>query len=164
LSLLALPNQASEIEKFILQDLTKLDIRIFAVEVVYRSGGNLLSGSDQQVLRKNDLVGYLCKLNFSSLNKYKIIPLRVLSLGKHIKGFNECISVPTIYDRIVQQLFFQVLDPVVDVKLNSRCFGFRKGRNLHQALGSLAFSLHAKKKSKRKQQTQNVKRNFVISK
>jgi len=48
------------------------------------------------------------------------------------------VGIPTIYDRLVQKLFMLVLDPIIDVHSDKSSYGFRNGRNAHQAIGLVA--------------------------
>ena len=47
------------------------------------------------------------------------------------------LGIPTVKDRIVQQAILQVVEPLFDSTLSPRCFGYRKGRNAHDALTTL---------------------------
>jgi retron-type reverse transcriptase len=42
-----------------------------------------------------------------------------------------------IYDRIIQTLFVLVYEPVIEPYSDMYSFGYRSGRNVHQALGTL---------------------------
>lgn len=47
------------------------------------------------------------------------------------------LGIPVVADRIVQQAIFQIVDPLFDPEMSDRSFGFRKGRNAHQAMATL---------------------------
>jgi RNA-directed DNA polymerase len=59
-------------------------------------------------------------------------------------------STLTIKTRIVQTLFVQVLEPVIDPHADYCSFGYRKGRNAHQAIGMLSKLLACKPKASRR--------------
>lgn len=44
------------------------------------------------------------------------------------------LGIPTVLDRLIQQALLQVLQPIVEPTLSSSSYGFRPGRNAHQAL------------------------------
>src|SRR6202158_2875007 len=44
------------------------------------------------------------------------------------------LGIPVVADRIVGQALLQILDPLFDARMSERSFGFRKGRNAHQAI------------------------------
>jgi RNA-directed DNA polymerase len=44
------------------------------------------------------------------------------------------LGIPTVRDRVIQQAIYQVLNPLFDGEFSQSSFGFRVGRNAHQAL------------------------------
>src|SRR3989338_5991042 len=44
------------------------------------------------------------------------------------------LGIPTIMDRVIQQAIAQVLTPIFDPAFSESSFGFRPGRNAHQAI------------------------------
>ena len=44
------------------------------------------------------------------------------------------LGIPTVLDRLIQQALNQVLQPLFDPEFSSSSYGFRPGRNAHQAL------------------------------
>ena len=44
------------------------------------------------------------------------------------------LGIPTVRDRVVQQAILQVIDPIIDPYFSEYSYGFRKGRNAHQAI------------------------------
>jgi RNA-directed DNA polymerase len=140
--------------------LTKLDLRVFAVESVYRSSGNLTPGVDNLTLKRENLLDYLEILKYNNLKHYKVDPIRRVYIPK---GKNKIrpLRIPTIKDRIVQTLFVQVLEPIIDVHADNNSFGFRKGRNPHQAIGLLSKLLSVKPAHQRRH---SDKRYFAHSK
>ncbi|KSU89633.1 group II intron reverse transcriptase/maturase [Priestia flexa] len=49
-------------------------------------------------------------------------------------GDKRPLGIPTIEDRLIQQMFLQILEPIVEAKFNSNSFGFRPKRSTHDAL------------------------------
>lgn len=115
--------------------LTKLDLRVFAIQSVYKSQGNLIPGVDGLVLKLENLFDYLESLNHKNLKYYKADPIRKVYISKQKDPF---LGILTIKDRIVQTLFVQILEPIIDVHADNYSFGFRKGRHPHQAVGVLS--------------------------
>ena len=113
--------------------LTKLDLRVFAIESVYKSFGNLTPGVDNVILKHENLLNYLERLKYNNLRHYKVDPIRKV----YVPTNKRPLGIITIKDRIVQTLFVQVLDPIIDAHADNHSFGFRKGRNSHQAIGLL---------------------------
>ena len=62
-------------------------------------------------------------------------------LGKEIDkpgGGKRLLGIPTVVDRLVQQAILQVLEGIVDPSFSERSYGFRRGRNAHQAVKQAA--------------------------
>ena len=49
-------------------------------------------------------------------------------------GGERLLGIPTVTDRVIQQAIAQVLTPIFDPAFSASSFGFRPGRNAHQAL------------------------------
>lgn len=49
-------------------------------------------------------------------------------------GGKRTLGIPTVMDRVIQQAVAQVLTPIFDPKFSESSFGFRPGRNAHQAI------------------------------
>ncbi|MBL8483353.1 MAG: group II intron reverse transcriptase/maturase, partial [Rhodocyclaceae bacterium] len=49
-------------------------------------------------------------------------------------GGKRPLGIPTVTDRVVQQAIAQVLTPIFDPDFSESSFGFRPGRNAHQAI------------------------------
>ncbi|MDP1610070.1 MAG: group II intron reverse transcriptase/maturase [Sulfuritalea sp.] len=49
-------------------------------------------------------------------------------------GSKRLLGIPTIMDRVIQQAVAQVLTPIFDPGFSKSSFGFRPGRNAHQAI------------------------------
>jgi retron-type reverse transcriptase len=121
--------------------LTKLDLRVFALESVYKSSGNFAASLDNLILKRKNLFDYLEILKYNNLKHYKADPVRKIYISKYKN--NTCpLKISTVIDLIVQTLFAQVIEPIIDAHADNNSFGFRKGRNPHQAIGLLSKFLH----------------------
>lgn len=49
-------------------------------------------------------------------------------------GGKRMLGIPTVMDRVIQQAVSQVLTPIFDPTFSESSFGFRPGRNAHQAI------------------------------
>ena len=62
-------------------------------------------------------------------------PVRGVQIPKPGKaGAMRQLGIPTVVDRLVQQAFLQVLQPILEPKFSDSSFGFRPGRSAHDAL------------------------------
>tara|TARA_B110000037_G_C16965801_1_gene442906 strand:+ start:47 stop:622 length:576 start_codon:yes stop_codon:yes gene_type:complete len=132
----------------LLNFLTQIDMRIFAIDSLLRSKGSKTAGIDNVLLTKHNALGFLDLLVYKKLKVYKSSPVKIILIPKVGSNKFREIGIPTIYDRLVQKLFLLVLDPIIDVHSDKSSFGFRNGRNAHQAIG-LVSSILSKKTTKK---------------
>lgn len=128
-------------------------MRIFAIETVYRSPGSKTPGVDGNILSKENLLSHLDNLTVNHLSNYKASSVRRVFIPKGGKGGFRPLGIPTIEDRIVQTLFVQVLEPIIDPHADVYSFGYRKGRSAHQAIGELSRILQTHPYLRRKSTT-----------
>jgi retron-type reverse transcriptase len=50
------------------------------------------------------------------------------------QGGVRMLGIPTVVDRLIQQALHQVLQPIFEPTFSDASYGFRPGRNAHQAL------------------------------
>ena len=105
-----------------------------AYQQVKRSGGS--PGIDRMTVE--GMLPYLKehgeKLVESLRNgTYKPQPVKRVEIPKADGGKRQ-LGVPTVIDRMVQQAVAQVLEPIFEKVFSQSSYGFRPGRNCHQAI------------------------------
>ncbi len=98
------------------------------------------AGIDGQCLNAfaSDLDAELSRLLLELKEKrYQPSPVKRVIIAK-AGGGERKLGIPTVRDRVVQQLLRSVLEPIFDVDFHPSSYGYRKGRSCHQAISKVS--------------------------
>ena len=127
-------------------ELTRRDLLEHALRLVARNGG--APGVDGESLAHitatpDTQARWLDALQREVKDKtYRPAPVRRVFIPKS-NGGQRPLGIPTVKDRVVQMAALLVLGPIFEADFHPRSYGFRPGRNAHQALDDMVSALRS---------------------
>ncbi|MCM3454774.1 group II intron reverse transcriptase/maturase [Heyndrickxia oleronia] len=114
--------------------ITKRENILLAYRRIKNNIGSLTAGTDQFTIdnyRDMDQETFV-KTVRNELKNYKPKAVRRKFIPKSNGDFRP-LGIPTMFDRLIQQMFKQVLEPIAEAKLFNHSYGFRPLRSAHHA-------------------------------
>lgn len=116
--------------------------KMLAVRRVSQNKGRRTAGVDgEKWLTPEAKMNAVLRL---SDKRYRAKPLRRVYIEKFGKKEKRPLSIPTMYDRVMQALYSLALSPVAETEGDLRSFGFRVYRSTQDACGQAFFGLSRK--------------------
>jgi group II intron reverse transcriptase/maturase len=109
---------------------------LLAYRNISKNKGSKTAGTDGKTIEylshftDEALISYIRK----RLEYYKPQSVRRVEIPKDDTGKTRPLGIPTIADRLIQQCFLQVLEPICEAKFHERSNGFRPNRSAENAL------------------------------
>jgi len=111
-------------------------LMIAAWKAVKRNKG--AAGVDRITVEKyqENWEGHLSNLmkRLKTRDGYKSPPLRRVNIPKGNTGKTRPLSIPTVDTRCAQEVIRRLIEPIYEPQFHNNSFGFRPGRNCHQAV------------------------------
>lgn len=124
-------------------DIIEVLFQVYAVEILSANKGSRSAGIDGKTFNNNAQEKLERLQELKNFRKRKPLPLKRIYIPKK-SGEKRPISIPCITDRLIQQLFVLVLDPVIEVNSDTHSYGFHKGRSPVLAIGDIQKNLQSK--------------------
>lgn len=70
-------------------------------------------------------------------DNYQLKLVKRVEIPKEGSDKTRPLGIPTMYDRIIQQCIFQVLEPICEAKFYEHSYGFRPNRSVEQAIAQI---------------------------
>jgi group II intron reverse transcriptase/maturase len=108
--------------------------RTLALQAVTRNKGAAGIDRMKTTERESHLQAYREKIRAKLLaGTYVPSPVRRVEIPK-LSGGTRMLGIPTVQDRLIQQMMLQVLTPVFDPQFSEHSYGFRPGRKAQDAV------------------------------
>ncbi|WP_010529084.1 group II intron reverse transcriptase/maturase [Lentibacillus jeotgali] len=112
---------------------------LLAYRNIKRNGGSTTTGVDGKTIKDIEILDTdeflnIVKRRFAC---YKPRKVKRVEIPKP-NGKKRPLGIPSIWDRIAQQCFLQVLEPICEAKFNSHSHGFRPNKSTEHAIADCA--------------------------
>ncbi|WP_339193568.1 group II intron reverse transcriptase/maturase [Paenibacillus sp. FSL W8-1287] len=116
---------------------------LLAYRSIKSNKGSNTVGSDGKTIENLKMLtdNEIVELVRSKLDKYKPGKVRRVLIPKP-DGRNRPLGIPCILDRLIQQCFKQVLEPIAEAQFFKHSYGFRPLRSAHNALARVQFLIN----------------------
>ena len=106
-----------------------------AYRTIKSNTGSKTRGTDGRIIEdyKNISEDEIIRLIRSKLSNYRPGLVRRVHIPKS-NGKTRPLGIPTMIDRLIQQCFKQVLEPIVEAKFYDHSYGFRPNRGVEHAI------------------------------
>ncbi len=121
-----------------LMDIITSDENIqLAYRNIKKNGGSNTAGTDGKTIKDLEKLSteQITKCINNKLKWYKPQAVKRVEIPK-ANGKTRPLGIPTITDRLIQQCFLQILEPICEAKFHERSYGFRPLRSAQNAMAA----------------------------
>ena len=123
--------------------------QVYAIETFFRNKESQTSGIDNQIWMNTPKSKIKLLAELKHFRNRKPLFFKWVYISK--KNDQKCLNgIPSIIDRLIQQLFVLVLNPFVEANSDLQSYGFRKNRNQIMVVGAIQKNLQSKLKKSSK--------------
>ncbi|MDN8588667.1 group II intron reverse transcriptase/maturase [Paenibacillus sp. 11B] len=126
--------------------ITSRDNILLAYRTIKSNKGSKTAGTDGKTIEKLKPMTELELVNLvkAKLNNYQPKKVRRVYIPKP-NGKKRPLGIPCIIDRLIQQCFKQILEPIAEAHFYKHSYGFRPLRSTHHALARVQFLVNKSK-------------------
>ncbi|MFE4525571.1 reverse transcriptase domain-containing protein [Cytobacillus firmus] len=109
---------------------------LLAYRLVKSNSGARTSGADKKTIEdiaKMDKEHFVNHIR-ANLENYKPKAVKRVWIPKADGNSKRPLGIPSIIDRIIQQMFLNVLEPICEARFHKHSYGFRPNRSTHHAV------------------------------
>ena len=113
---------------------------LLAYRKIKKNKGSGTPGTDTYTIEEYKNIGKdeFIRTIRKSLNNYKPKPVKRVLIPKE-NGDTRPLGIPTMLDRLIQQMIKQILEPIAEAKFFKHSYGFRPLRSAHHAISRCNF-------------------------
>lgn len=123
-----------------------LVVRVYAVDKIRSRKSIETAGIDTITIKSvrdfKTCLNLVKETHPTNVNYNENMEVKYIEIPKKDASKVRILGLSNIVDRVLQIQFHLLIDPLIDVNLPELFFGFRKGKNTHQALAYLSHSIN----------------------
>lgn len=116
---------------------------LLAYRNIKANTGSKTQGTDGLTIKDykiKDEIKFIEKIR-NTLKDYKPNSVRRVKIPKP-NGKKRPLGIPTMRDRLIQQMFKQILEPICEARFHNHSYGFRPNRSTHYAMSRSQFLIN----------------------
>lgn len=112
------------------------------LQVYCNKGAAGVDGVSVMELKENLQVHGRRYIHQIAQGNYQVSPILGVEIPKS-NGKTRLLGIPTVVDRVFQQALHQVMQPIFEEDFQTHSYGFRAGRNAHQAVSQSLLNINS---------------------